>query len=218
MAELDLIPHDYRVWLSQQSLLRRFGAGIAATVVALLLGSGWLQYSTAAAGKQLQQLKSQNAITEQQQLQLAQLKDQQTQFEQQLSLLHGLRAGAAIEDIFSIIDRSLPGGELWFLEWSFRRAGVIVNGEQRGIETGYFIIVADNGEPAANQDLKVATQMTIHGQARDHQALSTFVRTLFQQQNIRDVNVQKTSQARYANRRVVDFVVTVELNSSLQDS
>ncbi|MGB5354232.1 MAG: PilN domain-containing protein, partial [Woeseia sp.] len=88
----------------------------------------------------------------------------------------------------------------------------------RGIETGYFIIVADNGEPAANQDLKVATQMTIHGQARDHQALSTFVRTLFQQQNIRDVNVQKTSQARYANRRVVDFVVTVELNSSLQDS
>lgn len=218
MAEIDLIPHDYRSWLAQHAMLRRYLTVTAALNVALLVGSGWLHYAQAGAEATLQDLKAENAITQQQQLQLEQLKSQKTEYEKQLSLLHGLRAGAAIDDIFALIDRSLNAGDLWFLDWEFRRAGVIVNGEPRGVETGYFIIVAENGEPAPNQDLEIATQMTIHGHAKDHQALSTFVRALFEQDDISDVNVQKTSPALFANRRVVDFVVTVELNSALKDS
>ena len=57
--------------------------------------------------------------------------------------------------------------------------------------------------------------MTIRGQARDHQALSRFVRSLFEQPDINDVNVQKTSQSDYADRRVVDFSLTVVLNSAI---
>ncbi|MDH3533024.1 MAG: PilN domain-containing protein, partial [Gammaproteobacteria bacterium] len=186
---------------------------VVIVVVGMLFGYATDQQQARAA-----MLKTENAITQQQQAQLQQLKDQEAEYERRWSLLRGLRAGAAIDDIFSIIDRSIVPGDLWFVDWSFRRAGVIVDGQQRGIETGYFIIVADDDDPLTDPDLSVETHMTIHGQAKDHQALSTFVRALFEQQSIKDVNVQKTAQADYANGRVVDFNVTIVLNSTYKES
>lgn len=218
MADIDLIPHDYRNWLGQKSMLQKYVLVFAALNVLIVLAAVGFAQMAERAQARVVQLKTENAITQQQQLQLQQLKDQQAEYERQWSLLRGLRAGAAIDDIFTLIDRSLVAGELWFLDWSFRRAGVIVDGEQRGIETGYFIIVSEDSDPFANPDLEVETHMTIHGQAKDHQALSKFVRALFEQEDIKDVNVQKTSQTDYANGRAVDFDMTVVLNSAFKDS
>ncbi len=155
MAEIDLIPNDYRNWLGQQSLVRKYVVGFAILNILLLVASVGFSQMAEQSRQQALQLKSENAITQQQQIQLQQLKDQQTEYERQWSLLRGLRAGAAIDDIFSLIDRSLVAGDLWFLDWSFRRAGVIVDGEQRGIETGYFIIVSEESDPFADPDLEV---------------------------------------------------------------
>lgn len=218
MAEIDLIPNDYRTWLGQQSLLRRYVVMFAAINILVLIASIGIGQLAQRSQQQAVQLKAENAITQQQQMQLQQLKEQQNEYERQWSLLRGLRAGAAIDDIFTLIDRSLISGDLWFLEWSFRRAGVIVDGEQRGVETGYFIIVSEETDPFADPDLEVETHMTIHGQARDHQALSKFVRALFEQDDIKDVNVQKTSQTDYANGRAVDFDMTIVLNSTYRES
>jgi len=218
MAELDLIPNDYRRWLSQQTLVRRYAIAFVTFVVLIVVAALLLQHTTKLAQAKALQLKADNAITQQQQIQLQQLKDQQAEYERQWSLLRGLRAGAAIDDIFSLIDRSIVAGDLWFLDWSFRRAGVIVDGEKRGIETGYFIIVAENSDPFADPDLEVETHMTIHGQAKDHQALSKFVRALFEQQDIKDVNVQRTSQTNYANGHAVNFDMTLVLNSAYKDT
>lgn len=218
MPDIDLIPNDYRNWLSQQSILRRYGATIVTLSVLLVVATVGFGQITDRAKARATQLKSENAITQQQQIQLQQLRDQQSEYERQWSLLRGLRAGAAIDEIFTLIDQSLVASDLWFLEWTFRRAGVIVDGEQRGVETGYFVIVAEDSDPFADLDLEIETHMTIHGQARDHQALSKFVRALFEQQGIKDVNVQKTSQTDYANGHAVDFDMTVVLNSSFKDS
>lgn len=218
MADMDLIPADYRNWLAKRSLVQRLATVFAIANLLLIVGATWLHLSVASATRTLQELTSANALAQQQQTQLQALQDKQAEFEKQIAVLNGLRAGAAISDIFAVIDRSIVEGDLWFQDWSFRRAGVVVNGERREIETGYFIIVSENGDAAPGQDLAIATQMTIHGQAKDHQALSTFVRALFAQSDIRDVNVQKTAQVLIANQRVVDFIVTIELNSSMQES
>lgn len=218
MAEIDLIPVDYRNWLTQQSLLRRYVAAVIAVNLLIVAAGFALGHSAAQAREEVVQLKTASAITQQQQAQLEQLKSQESEYERRWSLLRGLRAGAAIDEIFALIDRSIVAGDLWFLEWTFRRAGVIVDGQQRGIETGYFVIVDDSGSPLADSDLEVETHMTIHGQARDHQALSRFVRALFEQRDIKDVNVQRTSQTGYANGRVVEFDITVVLNSALRKS
>lgn len=218
MADIDLIPNDYRIWLGQRAIVRKYAIAFAALATLVVAAAILLDQSAQRAQSRAQELKVDNAITEQQQIQLQQLREQQAEYERHWSLLRGLRAGAAIDDIFSLIDRSLVAGDLWFLDWSFRRAGVIVDGETRGIETGYFVIVEESTDPFANPDLEVETHMNIHGQAKDHQALSKFVRALFEQQDIKDVNVQKTSQTNYANGRAVDFDMTVVLNSVYRES
>ena len=218
MTDIDLIPVDYREWRTRQSLLRQYGIA-AAALVALMLGLALaLGHSAAEAQARVVQLKSESAITQQQQMQLQALKDQQSEYERRWSLLRGLRAGAAVDEIFSLIDRAIVAGDLWFLDWSFRRAGIIVDGQQRGVETGYFVIVAENDDPLATSDLTVETHMTIRGQAVDHQALSKFVRALFEEPAIKDVNVQRTSLTNYANGRVVEFDITVVLNSRYRES
>ena len=218
MAEIDLIPVDYRDWLARKATLIKYAIALVCINV-LIFGIGLvINNLTERQQNRAVTLKTENAITQQQQAQLQQLRDQQVEYERRWSLLRGLRAGAAIDDIFSLIDRSIVSGDLWFIDWSFRRAGVIVNGEQRGVETGYFVIVSENDDPAASKDLSVETHMRIHGQAKDHQALSKFVRALFEQSDIKDVNVQKTSQTDYGIGRVVDFNMTVVLNSASRDS
>lgn len=218
MADIDLIPNDYRNWRGQQSIMRKYIAMFVALNIAIAVAAYGFSHAAQRANVRAGQLKTENAITQQQQTQLQQLQQQQSEYERQWSLLRGLRAGAAVDEIFTLIDRSLIPGDLWFLNWNFRRAGVIVDGEQRGVETGYFVIVSETTDPFANPDLEVETHMTIHGQAKDHQALSKFVRALFEEQNIKDVNVQKTSQTRYANGHAVDFDLTVVLNSAFKES
>ena len=213
MADIDLIPGDYRAWLDQKRVLRN-GAILFAIANAVVLACGfWLTYRVDAGEALAARLQAENAITQQQQLQLQQLTDQQAMYEQQLALLTGLRAGAAVEDIFTLIDRSLVADRLWFLDWGFRRAGIVIDGEERSTETGYFIIVDDASAPGGSPNMEVETRMNIHGQATDHQALSSFVRALFEQPDVRDVSVQRTSSTNIGARRAVEFDITVILHS-----
>lgn len=216
MSDINLIPQDYRNWLTQQSMLRRYLLVFAGINVAIFVLAMALVQASNRIGDEAVQLKSKNAITQQQQVQLEQLQQQHAEYERQLGLLRGLRAGAAVDEIFSIIDRSLNSDDLWFVDWKFQRAGVVVDGEQRGVETGYFVIVDDEQNPN-DGEWQVETRMTIHGQAKDHQALSTFVRALFEQPEIKDVNVQRTSATAYGSGRVVEFDMTIILNSAVRD-
>lgn len=218
MADIDLIPNEYRTRLQQQALLRQLGIFFAILAVAVVGVSQYLVAAVARTTAIATDLRTQNAITQQQQGQLQTLMDQRAEYQRQWSLLRGLRAGAAIDDIFLIVDRSIVAGELWFLDWGFRRAGVIVEGERRGIETGYFVVVASEEDSRGDESLEVETRMSIRGQAKDHQALSTFVRGLFEQPLVKDVNVRKTSQSAFAGGHVVSFDITVVLKSTSRES
>jgi hypothetical protein len=218
MADLDLIPQDYRDWLSRRAILRQYAIVFVVVNILILASTGALARFYNGATQRIQELQAESAITEQQQTQLETLREQQAEYERRWSLLRGLRAGAAVEDIFRIIDEALVDDDLWFVDWSFRRAGVVVNGESRDVETGYFVMVLEDGNENKNLDWKVETLMTVSGQARDHQALSTFVRALFEQPSIRDVSVRKTSRADYAGGRVVSFELGIVLNSAVEKS
>jgi len=218
MSELDLIPQDYRDKLARRAMLRQYLIGFAILNVLILICGGLFAHLTTQTNSRIKALQSQNLITEQQRTQLEALAAEQTGFEQRWALLQGLRAGAEIEDIFTIIDRALSGNDLWFVNWSFRRAGVVVDGETRTVETGYFLIVPTDEQPDEPPEWQVETHMTLEGRAVDHQALSTFVRSLFEQPDIKDVSVQRTSLIDYANGRVVSFDLTIILNSDVEPS
>ena len=216
MNELDLIPQDYRDKLEQRSIFRQYLIGFAILNIVVLAFGGLFVQLTKHTTDRIQELQSQNAITEQQRAQLEELTAEQSDFERRWSLLRGLRAGAAIEDIFTIVDRALVGNDLWFVNWSFRRAGVVVDGETRTIETGYFLIVPPDEQSGEMPEWQVETHMVLEGRAVDHQALSTFVRALFQQPDIKDVSVRRTSLTEYASGRVVSFDLTIVLNSDVE--
>lgn len=216
MGELDLIPLDYRNQLKQRAMLRQFLMTFAIMNIVILASSALFTQLSRQSTARIQELQSQSAITDQQQAQLEQLSTQQSEYERRWSLLRGLRAGAAVEDIFRIIDQALVDDDLWFVNWSFRRAGVVVDGETRGIETGYFLIVSPDDQSREVPTWQVETHMVLEGRAVDHQALSTFVRSLFEQPDIKDVSVQRTSLTDYANGRIVSFDLTIVLNSDVE--
>lgn len=216
MSELDLIPQDYRNKLTQRAMLGQYLIAFVVLNVLVLAAAGLFAHLTRQATTQVQHLKTQSAITEQQQARLEQLTTQQSEYERRWSLLRGLRAGAAVEDIFKIIDRALVNEDLWFVDWSFRRAGVVVDGETRSVETGYFLIVPADEQASDVPDWQVETHMTLEGRALDHQALSKFVRALFEQPDIKDVSVRRTSLTDYADDRVVSFDLTIILNSDVE--
>lgn len=218
MADIDLVPNDYRDWLAKRELLKSASLillALAVVVVSMgeIFGRKVRSFETAAA-----EMRAANAITHQQEQELEDLSSREAEYQRHWSLLRGLRAGAAVDDIFAIVDKSLQADELWFVDWEFRRAGVIVDGQQRGIETGYFVIVESDAGEQQEAVFQVETHMSINGQAKDHQALSRFVRALFAQEHIKDVSVKKTSRANFADGTVVDFDITVILNSESQES
>lgn len=198
-------------------MLRSYGIGLLAVNAAIVVIALGISQTVKARQDEATALRTANALTRHQQEQLDQLRVQRNGYEEQWSLLRGLRAGAEIEDIFELVDRSLVDERLWFSEWSFRRAGVVTDGGPRGTETGYFVIV-DPEQPVDDPAMKVETHMSISGQASDHQALSRFVRNLFEQSDVKDVSVQKTSQSSIGNTRIVEFDLTVVLNSAARSS
>ena len=218
MHDLDLIPADYRRQVQRKQELARFSAVFIALNVLILIAAAVLSHYAGEQQARISRLQSQNAITQQQSAQLQQLDIELAEQEGRWALLRGLRAGAAIDEIFMLIDRAVGSGDLWFLDWTFKRAGVVVDGQPRGVETGYFIILSEDQELPSDAAMSVETHMTIQGQATDHQALSSFVRKLFEQRHVKDVNVRRTTQTEYAADKVVDFSLTVLLNTAYRDS
>ncbi len=212
MTEIDLVPGDYRrlSWLRGRA---RTTVQVIATalVVSLLAWAGLHVYSGHLA-TQIAELQSQQAITNQQREALTQLDVHKTALQRKLELLTGLRGGAEAVQMFVTIDRALKGEDVWFLDWEFRRAGTAVEHKPETNSNGYFILIPAEDGQASTEAWKIETHMTLRGQARDHSALSGFVKRLYRQRAIQDVRILDTS--RQPQDKVVDFRLAVTVNSA----
>ena len=215
MSDIDLIPQAYRTWLWQARWIRRSALLLGGLTGLLILSSIALGVATANAKSRVEALQLKQAFTTQQRADMERLGVEKSELEQQFHLLSGLRSGAAAGDMFLTIDRALTSDDVWFLEWQFRRAGVIAGDDVRTVNTGYFIVVPDGAEQLAANELRVQTHMTIRGQARDHSALSGFVRRLFAQPEIDDVRILRTALNSGRQTSIVDFELAVVLNTNV---
>jgi hypothetical protein len=210
MTGIDLIPADYR----DQTRLRGWGrytvSAVAAVLVLSVAGYFVLDSWNKKISVEITALQSRQQISAAQSETLAMLNSKKANFERQLSLLTGLRSGAAAPAMFRTIDNALAGNEVWFLDWDFQRAGHAVEKKPETVNTGYFIVVSD-ADGSGEEAWMIETHMTIKGQAQDHAALSRFVRKLFEQPEIQDVRILNTS--RMSKERIVDFDLAVTVNS-----
>jgi len=215
MSDIDLIPQAYRVWRWQLRWIKNAAFVLAGLVGLLMLAAVALGIATEDSRSRVGDLQRKRTDSAQQQVDLQRLGEAKVELERQFRLLSGLRSGAAAGDMFVTIDRALTGNDVWFLDWQFQRAGVMVGEGIEAVDSGYFIPYPDNGEQLAADDLRVQTNMTIRGQSLDHSALSGFVRRLFVQPEIDDVRIRRTSLVRLNQADAVDFELAVVLTTEV---
>lgn len=208
MREVDLIPASYREARRRNLWVKGFAAVTLVLVVSSAAARVFLDAAVEAVETEVERLQIQQTVTSAERDRLAAMTADKQSYEEQLYLLKGLRSGAAATDLFEIIDGALVGGEVWFRDWGFRRAGVTDAGGQ-AIESGYFVMASDNGSEDA---WRVETHMTIVGQALDHAMLSQFAQRLLAHPEIENVHVKRTDLQRYATRSLVDFDLAVVIN------
>lgn len=213
MNDIDLIPNAYRTRRWQSSWLKTSAFLFGGLLIAFVVGLVMLNTATANTKARVEALQIRQTVTAQQRVDLERLNTQRTELQQQFELLSGLRSGAAAEDMFVAIDRALTNDDLWFVEWQFERAGVMVGEGVRTVNTGYFIVVPEGTDRPADGAIRVQTNMTIRGQSRDHSGLSGFVRRLFAQPEIDDVRIRRTSVNRNGQISAVDFELAVTLKT-----
>ena len=219
MNEIDLFPDDLRKRLL---FFRWFKlTGVAVVLLSLLLVAAFvlLREANAQMDEKITYFQEQREITNANRQQLEQLNQQKKDLRQQLDLLSGLRSGASAEQMFVMIDRSLPGPDVWLIDWKFRRAGTPVEDDQRTVNTGYFIVVPAGSERNKKEETwKIETHMNIQGQALDHVAMSKFVLNLTQQPEIENVRIVSSRQTEVNQTKVVDFSLDIVVSARREQS
>ena len=211
MADIDLIPRDYRTRIWLQSRAKRTATVIVSMLVIAAATFAVFSYQVTRIERDITTLQKRQAITTQQREALTQLNEKKTSLDNQLKLLNSLRGGASASTMFVTMDQALNSGDIWFQDWEFQRAGSSVDKPAEPASNGYFIILPASSDKTA-ETWKIETHMKIRGQARDHSSLSRFVRRLFEQPEIQDIRILNTSLA--SNRQFVDFNLIVTVNSN----
>lgn len=215
MTEIDLIPQDYRTRQWQQRWLKMAAfvfAGLMLVHAALFVAA---RSKIGAVEAEVAKLETQQRVSAQQRAELERLTATKAEYDQQLRLLSGLRSGASAEQLFLTVERALESDELWFRDWRFQRAGIVVESVEDAVDTGYFIVVPPDTNSAGAESWRVRTHMTIRGRSRDHSALSAFVKGLFSQPEIDDVHLGRTSMTRVGSEELVDFDLAVVMNTNV---
>jgi Tfp pilus assembly protein PilN len=209
MNEIDLFPDDLRKQLLFTRWFRLTGYSVLLLTLVFVVAFVLLREANAQLDAEIQQFQSQREITTANRKQLEQLNQQRSDLQQQLDLLSGLRSGASAEQMFLMIDRALPGPNVWLTNWKFQRAGTQVEDKQEAVSTGYFIVIPADNQNRPAETWQIETHMTIQGQALDHSAMSRFVLNLTQQPEIENVRIVNTRLNEGNRVKLVDFSLDI---------
>jgi len=209
MAELDLVPTDYRQSLRLRGWLRTFAVvqlGLLLALAGVKLG---VDVTERARRRAIEEIHAAELKVREQRGRLDQLRSEEQVAQRRLSILAGLRGGISSDALFLTVDRAFEEG-IWFLDWSFRRAGHLVDDDPKAVQTGYFLVVPlDQEADQPKKAWRLETHMEIRGQAVDHSALARFVDRLIDEPRIEQVRIVKTRMQTYAAARVLDFELAV---------
>jgi Tfp pilus assembly protein PilN len=195
VSEIDLIPREYRRERQRESVLRTLAGGVVGVLVVGVSAIAGLALASSRVQGQVESLQAARRLSDQQNVELENLRAERARLEQQWSRLQALRGGGGdVDGLFLLIDRTLPAGDLWFDRWELRLDAA----------------VPAAGEPAGAPPARAA-QMTITGQAREYGALSEFVRNLYGASEVADVHLGRTGLRRYTTTSIVDFELAVVL-------
>lgn len=189
-------------------MLARAAAAVLVTGVAT---AGGLAYAATRVHAQVDALTFAQRLAEQQRTELDHIETERARLEQQWQRLEALRGGGDVGELFRLIDRTLPEGDLWFDRWELLREAVATRSETAAAAP---VVAAGQPVDATPASVTAERQMRILGQARDHAALSRFVRELYESPEVDDVHLERTTLRRYTTSSVVSFELAVALKDA----
>ena len=212
MADIDLVPLSYRRLRRTKRWLKLFGVAYGAVLVCLIASKALLAYGITVRTAELEELDADRALVAERKATLEELQAKRDVLKRKAQALEALRSGTEPRAIFVAVDKAL-NNQVWFLDWTFRRAGEFVAAEPRTVNTGYFITVPAGEHGSEAQAWQMAAHMEIRAQASDHSALAEFVRRLNKQSVIEEVKILNTRVHAYESIQVVDFTLAVVIAS-----
>jgi Tfp pilus assembly protein PilN len=217
---MNLIPEDYKRYLQQLLMLQRWGLTVLAIIVISASISFALNYRAEEYQKEIVVLEKKKAISSQQRNLLQNLQKDYDKLRAKHNVLEKLRGGALAKNMFVTVDRALEGNDVWFKNWRFDRAGSKTKEVAKTVNTGYFIVipVGESSNKKTGEAWKIQTRMEVNGEAKDHEALASFVRRLLRQSQIGEVRILDTRQQTHADITVVNFKLAIIVNSRVSNS
>ncbi len=211
--EMDLIPASYRERQKIQHWCHLFLMVFVVICLLIVMGRFSLANKVEKTLLIVSKLQKDKSFNLQQQQTYNELLVTERVLQKNLEILSGLRGGPSVRHIFTVIDRVM-NDSVWFEEWSFQRAGEMTEVKPHTVQTGYFIIIEQEGSNnKKKQAWKLNTHMDIRGQAKDHSSFSHFVSELINQPEIEDVKVISTILTSYMTYQVVNFQIIVIVNN-----
>jgi hypothetical protein len=207
MDDIDLIPTDYRNFIWFQGKAKLLGTSIVSMVAITAIIYTAMQITNGKTHRIISELQKQQETTSQQHEAITRFNENIQNLEYQLVLLNSLRSGAGAPEMFTTIDLAMTDTDVWFDNWEYQRVGSPVEQKDQSSNDGnLFILPAGNGT-TTDTAWKIETHMTIKGQAKDHSALSRFVRRLSNQPVIHNIKILNTTTATHMH--VIDFNIAV---------
>jgi hypothetical protein len=213
MLDFNLIPSVYQRRINLKRWIGLFLCFYICTVMALLLGRSWLLDRNESTQSKIAIVNSdmQNILSRKRELRG--LHDERNLLTHQLTVLSGLIDGPRVQKLFYAIDRAI-NDDIWFVDWSFARAGELVEVNPERVHTGYFIIISEDPNSKTQKAWKIHTHTEITARAINHSALAEFVRQLGYQPEVERVRIVSTRTQKDGNTDVIDFKLAVVLSNS----
>jgi Tfp pilus assembly protein PilN len=209
MAEVDLIPEDYRQAAHLKRFSKKFLLVFAFIVLLVALGKGLLSFLVAMENKRTMTLETSEVLIVEHRNLLKKLDQHRADLQQRLAILDSLRGGPPAQRMFQIIDRAV-NQSVWFTSLRFKRTKEDLQALTQSRDTGYFRVVqqTDNRQHGESQE---QMRMEINGQALNHSALADLVKKLLDQQEVHDVHILNTSTLQYPSGQVTAYKLVVTI-------
>lgn len=211
MAEMDLIPDEFRRTLRLQRLVRNFVSACLLVVGGVAIAWVALGYLVSSEKAQVARLQQQESLAESNRAKAAELQRRKHEIEEQLVALAKLRGEKRVPLLLSAVDRAHDEG-IWFDSVQFLRRAAAVNtaANPPGAVKAAGILVVPN-TPAGRDVAGFDQSVDITGHALNHSVLADFMGRLGAQAGVSDLRLIDTRLRDYLTTQVVDFTLNLQV-------
>lgn len=218
MADIDMIPREYRDGVRARRTLRLTGVALALVVAAGVLGGGALRWRTAVLERAATALQASSAQAQADGARSAALQADRTRLEQAAALLGALRRKGELAALAQGLDAALTDG-VWLTGLRVERdiqgvapaTGAVPAGATAAPASAFteeFSAPAPAGQAPAGaaQTWRLGSSIELTGQATSYAAVTAFLATLGRQSGI--AGLRLVSSAMGADGQAIDFRAT----------